>query len=440
MIAPYSKASPPDGNLKLWLAPRCAVGEGRAVMFGNKSSREPLTTLILVVLMLATVSGAHAADKYKKLYRFKKPGQPLSALTFDNEGNLYGTAIGGGSSGWGSVYELTPNSNGGWTEKDLYSFAKSSQNGSGPEGSLIFDALGNLYGTTFGGGTGCNGFGCGTVFELTPNGDGTWNEQVLYAFHGTDGEGPTAGLTFDSAGNLYGNTFFGGANGYGEVFELSPNGDGTWKEIALYAFNSRHGVGPYGNLVLDASGNVYGTTIAGGANIYGTVYELSPNAHGKWTHTILHSFQSTDGSGPQCGVVFDAAGNLYGTAWEGGAYGFGVVFRVSPGKGGTWTETVLHSFGKNTNDGQGPLAAVTLDNSGNIYGTTSAGGSLGDGTVFKLQPTGKGKWTETVLHFFKNHPGRFPGAAVVFDQQGNLYGTTEGDGQITFGSVFEITP
>lgn len=308
----------------------------------------------------------------------------------------------------------------------------------GQAGSLIFDRSGNLYGTTFTGGTD----GAGIVFELVPQPDGTWTEGVLHSFTGSDGGAPTAALIFDNSGNLYGTASEGGGtHADGVVFELSPQGNGTWMLDVLHVFlaNGSDGFSPGGELLFDSAGNLYGTTSSGGAYDEGTVFELTPNGK-KWTETILHSFKQDgiDGRGPNSALITDSAGNLYGTTVYGGVDDQGVVFQLQPGGGGSWNEVVLHSF--KLRDGMQPYAGLILDRAGNLYGTTWRGGGGGKGTVFKLKPTGTGRWTETVLHSFRNHPGSYPRGGVIRDAHGNVYGASHGDNKKTFGSVFKITP
>src|ERR1019366_934096 len=211
--------------------------------------------------------------------------------------------------------------------KVLYSFIHNGTDGGFPQAGLIFDAAGNLYGTTSEGGTSssCSG-GCGTVFELTPTAGGGWTEKVLHNFNsnGTDGANPYAGLIFDAAGNLYGTTTVGGTYYYGTVFELTPTAGGGWTEKVLHSFNynGTDGNNPQASLTIDAAGNLYGTTSGGGTygNYKGTVFELTPAAGGDWTETVLHNFVGPDGAAPLAGLIFDAAGNLYGTTSGGGTY------------------------------------------------------------------------------------------------------------------------
>jgi uncharacterized repeat protein (TIGR03803 family) len=273
----------------------------------------------------------------KLLYRFA--GQPdggvaTTTLIFDHNGNLYGTSDHGGTSNDGAVFELSPSGGGNYTETILYSFLGGTD-GSHPLDGLISDSAGNLYGTTVYGGstTACSGNGCGTVFELSPNGSG-WTEKILYPFQGTsDGENPDSGVVMDTAGNLYGNTFQGGANGGGTVWELSPNGS-SWTLTTIYTVPTAHGEA-VGRVTRDSSGNLYQLLQAGGAFNDGQVFELSPS-NGSWIYTDLYDFTGgTDGSEPLGSVVLDSSGNMYGTAWGGGAhpcgggYGCGVVWELT---------------------------------------------------------------------------------------------------------------
>ena len=272
------------------------------------------------------------------------------------------------------------------------------------------------------------------MFELTPAGGGTWTEKVLYSFgNGTDGTDPAAGLIFDAAGNLYGTTQTGGTHSGGMVFELTPAAGGTWTEKVLYNFGGTDGDQPAAGLVFDAAGNLYGTTYVGGTSDKGTVFELTPAGGGTWTEKVLYNFNGTSGAIPQAGLIFDAAGNLYSTTFAGGTYNLGTLFELTPAGGGTWTEQVLHSFGNGT-DGSGPWAGLIFDAAGNLYGTTRYGGSYGGGTVFRLNAQG-----ETLLYSFSGADGKNPIAGLALDAAGNLYGTTYLGGASSQGTAFEIT-
>jgi uncharacterized repeat protein (TIGR03803 family) len=364
-------------------------------------------------------------------------------LILDGAGNLYGATEYGGAHGCGTVFELSPSEGGGWTETVLHSFNNNGTDGWYPLTGLIFDAAGNLYGTTL------YGQGYGAVFELSPSEGGGWTEKVLYNFTGAYNGRYANGLTFDSAGNLYGTTSGGGLycslyGGCGTVFELSPTGGGSVTERVLHSFGSgTDGSTPSAPLIFDAAGNLYGTTNAGGAaGGEGTVFELSPTGGGNWTETVLYSFGPLpDGAEPWTGALtFDSAGNLYGTTAAGGTNRDGTVFELSPTAGGGWTEQVLHDFGNGT-DGFEPFGGLIIDAAGNLYGTTTQGGLEGEGTVFELAPSGGG-WTETLLYSFVNNgtDGTYPLAGLTFDSAGNLYGTTGLSGTNGYGTAFELTP
>jgi uncharacterized repeat protein (TIGR03803 family) len=441
-----------------------------------RSKKLSLGLNVVLAIFAATVlvAGVRASAQTEKvLFRLPAPpggssfGGPFAGLIFDASGNLYGTTWADGTHREGSVFEVTPKVGGGWTGKTLHNFVNNGD-GTSPTSTLIMDSAGSLYGTTNRGGTGlnCSGSGnCGTVFKLTQQPGGGWAERILHEFtnNGTDGYSPFAGLIFDTAGNLYGTTNLGGTSGFGgTVFELTPTAGGNWTERVLYNFcsqsNCADGGGPYASLIFDAAGNLYGTTGSGGAFGGGTVFELAPTG-GVWTESVLHSFtrQGPGGSLPNASLVFDAAGNLYGTTVFGGAgncktageTGCGVVFELKTKTGG-WTEKVLHAFNNNASDGHNPYASLIFGASGNLYGTTGFGGTgtcavagqIGCGTVFKLTPTADGIWTERILHRFNNNgaDGYQPEGSLIFDASGNLYGTTVGSGTNNAGTVFEITP
>src|SRR5580692_4105775 len=338
---------------------------------------------------LALPSPASAASSEQVLYSFCSTSgcgdgeQPTAGMIFDKLGNLYGTTTKGGFYGQGTVFELIPN-NGTWTEKVLHSFNANGKDGYFPAAALIFDAAGNLYGTTVHGGSSSNCYdGCGTVFELTPGANGKWTEKILHEFKGADGDLPDSSLILDAAGNLYGTTFGGGATDYGLVFELTLS-NGKWTENVPHEFNGTSGSVPRAGVILDGSGNLYGTTDSGGTHISGTVFQLIPN-NGKWTAKVLHNFGSgSDGSFPSADLVRDHAANLYGTTASGGTYVSGTLFELIPNNG-QWTESVLHSFGNGT-DGAFPSSRVILDSAGNLYGTTESGGAHGGGAVFEVTP------------------------------------------------------
>lgn len=433
---------------------------------------------------------------------------PMGGLVFDHAGNLYGTAANGGAATpYGTVFELSPGSNRAWTFKTIHTFGKY-VDGHTPEGSLTIDSSGNLYGTTRNGGA----RGSGTVFEVSPTATG-WSESVLYSFEYQAGDGinPVSGVILDGKGNLYGTTPYGPRNAGGTVFELSPAGS-AWAETILYKFTGPDGNNP-STLVFDKAGNLYGAALEGGAhgndgcifelvaangwaptvlysfaggadgnllvggltsdqagNLYGTtyfggtgvcstngcgtVYELSPSSSG-WTKTILHNFAGgSDGSNPATQVFVDAAGNVYGTTsgilpidFPGLPSG-GTAFRLTPGSAGTWTESVLSFSGT---DGYSARAGLISDSNGNLYGTTTYGGVYGLGAVYEIKLNTNGNRTEKLLYSFAGVPdGQYPFGKLVFDQAGNLYGTTNSGGASTncngydppygCGAVYRLSP
>jgi uncharacterized repeat protein (TIGR03803 family) len=320
------------------------------------------------------------------------------------------------------------------TESVLYSFG-GTLDGGDPEGALTQDAAGALYGTTQVGGSA----GHGIVFQLVPpaSGKGAWKETILHDFtDGNDGGNPFSTLVFDSEGALYGTTASGGQNGAGVVFKLTPpkDGKGAWKETILHAFGASESDGfyPFGNLVFDKSGNLYGAADAGGPYGGGAVFELNPpkSANGKWTYALAYSFGAAgDGSYPFSGVYYDStSGDLFGTTAAGGKYSSGTVFRLSPKKS-SWNEAILYNF-TGVNDGATPSGQVVLDSSGAFYGTTLIGGTAGAGTVYQLSPNTKLPWKYHLLHAFTGGvDGQFPVGGLAIGVSGNLYGTTYGGGK-----------
>ncbi|MGC2109399.1 MAG: choice-of-anchor tandem repeat GloVer-containing protein [Candidatus Korobacteraceae bacterium] len=397
-----------------------------------------------VTLLVTSAWGGTESVPYSFNPRGRDGAFPQASLIGDAHGNFYGATSEGGSDNVGTVFALTPNGSGGWTEKVLHNFANNGTDGTFPYAGLIFDAAGNLYGTTSEGGD----YNEGTVFKMMPNGSGGWTEKKLHNFgiNGTDGMYPYAGLIFDKNGILYGTTYYGGDSGLGTVFEMTPNGSGGWTEKKLHNFNPYNGDGyePYAGLIFDAAGNLYGTTGYGGDYNEGTVFEMAPNGSGGWTEKKLHNFNNdgTDGTQPYAGLILDGGGNLYGTTYTGGDYGVGTVFEVSPDGSGGWTEKKLHNFGLYGTDGTSPNASLIFDAAGNLYGTTYLGGIHGWGTVFEMMPKQGGGWTELVLHSFNlaGTAAANPLASLLIDTAGNLYGTTLNGGLHSVGTVFEMKP
>jgi len=416
------------------------------------------SALLLYMLAISTMTGslagsAWARPKYKILHAFTggdDGGGLFGSLLMDGAGNLYGTTRGGGTHIYGTVFELSPSPHGRWKETVLYNFctiqSERSVCGDGalPDGGLVFDRAGNLYGTTSTGGP----FNNGEIFELMP-GAGGWDLSAL-------SDKASLGLVLDRAGNLYG---FGGPGYYngGDVFELSPSPNG-WTETVLYSFDLQNGDGftPESALIFDPRGNLYGTTKDGGNWGFGTAFKLRPGPSSTldlWQEQILHSFPAFQGDGqyPYAGFVLDQQGNLYGATADGGAAnetctaGCGTIFELTPQRHGGWKETILHEFPYLWN-GAAPLGTLMFDKAGNMYGTTVSGGKGQDictggcGVVFKMTPGSDGKWKYTVLHRFDGSDGAGPWAALSVDDKGNVYGTTQYGGSGYYGVVFEITP
>ncbi len=425
-----------------------------------------LRSLALLPLTLAAASAA--AQGVTVISDFGKTptdGTLLeSPLVFDKAGNLYGvTALGGlpDQRGRGTVFELTKKPDGVWARKVLHTFGRG-VHGNTPVGALILDADGNLYGATeFGGLYNDNG----TVFKLSPRGDGSWKETILHDFTGyPDGNYPLGDLIFDTAGNLYGTTLFGGAYGGGShfggtVFKLTPEEGGLiWRETVIHSFTDSEGPPVYG-LTMDRASNLYGTTDYFIPQVNsGVVFELSPALDGSWNYTTLHTFPgegnnpSGDGAGAESGVILDADGNLYGTTAFGGAHNYGAVFEVPAGQGPNGPDNILYSFHSEDSGGRYPYAGLVFDPSGNLYGTTGYGGPYDDGKLFELSPNGDGTWSVKDLHNFGSFAyngfpaidGINPDTSMIVGPDGNLYGATAyggyhpGDPNSQGGTVFEL--
>ena len=408
----------------------------------------------LVCLALALAPSAQAQKKFKVLYSFG--GQPdgwiPTSMSLETKGALYGATAQGGSEsctyfgqeyGCGMVFKVSSTGK----ESVLYNFTGYAySDGENPTTGLIQDVSGNIYGTTWYGGTGsCSDdgldAGCGTVFKI----DRTGKETVLYSFTDQpDGASPSSGVIIDSKGNLYGTTLYGGTYGYGTVFKLDTSG----QETVLYSFagGTADGGEPYAGLYRDKAGNLYGTTILGGTYFFGTVFKVDATGH----ETVLYSFSNgQDGGAPASNLIRDAKGNFYSTTQQGGdsscnhGNGCGTVFKITP----NGTLRTLHAFtgGK---DGAVPYhVTLILDNVGNIYGSTAYGGNsscsrqMGCGTVFKLTKAGK----DVILHRFTGGAdGAYPVAGVGRDAKGNVYGTASGGGNTKCdggcGTVWKLTP
>jgi uncharacterized repeat protein (TIGR03803 family) len=402
-------------------------------------------------ILVVTMASLAQAQTYTKLYQFSGTSDgdsPNGPLFNDRAGNLYSSTYAAGNlncnapRGCGTLFKL------GTTGKLKVLHTFSGSDGEGPLGGLVADSQGNGYGTASGGGNlSCQGNppGCGVVYKIDRNG----SLAVLYSFTGPDGDSPLGWLLRDATGNLYGATVTGGTGNEGVVFEVDPSGH----ETVLYSFTGGPGGAyPSSSLIEDSAGNLYGTTSSGGDFGYGNVFELTPSSNG-WTETVLYSFAGgpSDGNAPSTNLVRDAEGNLYGTTIWGGSsnanyclLGCGTLFKLAPINGG-WSETVLYSF-TGGSDGAFPHGLVQ-DPTGALYGTTTGGGSGTDccGVVFKLGTTGK----MTTLHTFTGTDGANPSAILLLDlATKTIYGTTEDGGDLSCktlsgagcGVVFKITP
>jgi uncharacterized repeat protein (TIGR03803 family) len=400
--------------------------------------------LLSATLTLAVC--AQATDSGKTLHQFQIDNggtsvggyYPEGALIADSFGNLYGAASRGGLyPPEGTIFEMSPNGSGGWTYNVIYNCSDTGYCGQ-PIGSLVMDSSGNLYGSD-------GGFE--QIYELSP-GSGGWTAWLVYRFNGTyDGDSPGP-VILDAQGNLYGANSDGG-NGYGFIFELSPSSGGGWTLTHLHDFAGTDGSQPFWGLILDSAGNLYGTTPAGGTSTEctggcGVVFELTNN-NGTWTETVLHNFENKEGSAPEAPLLMDSKGNLYGTASTGGPFNYGTAFKMTP-KNGTWVLNGIHSFTCENGDGATPDTALIEDAEGNLYGNTGSGGSNncvdgqpnGYGAVYELSSQG-GHWRETILTDFNGGSDGIGGQPLLLGSGNNLYAVaTEND--LGGGIVYELSP
>jgi uncharacterized repeat protein (TIGR03803 family) len=397
---------------------------------------------ILALFAAIALSSTASAATTKVIYSFAgdEDGEYADTdLAIDGAGNLYGTTVLGGAFGGGTVFQLSP-TNKGWVHTVLYSFTGGADGGE-PYKGVTLDGQGNLYGTAVTGGSGsCEG-GCGVAYKLTNSG-GTWTQTVIHAFTGgNDGSGPGARLTIDQRGNLYGMAPTAGAYGFGTIYQIHQDGTGNWLLKVIHSFTggADGATGSAGQMLI-RGGHLYGAATAGGIYGNGAAFELTPIASGGWTFKTIYSFKGQPDAGfPYGGLLFDASGNLYGTTYYDGAYDFGAVYELFPQPTGEWKERVLYSF-KGGSDGQNSIGNLAFDAVGNLYGTTSEGG-LGSGVIFQLTPVTSARWSETVTHRFQGPPdGAFAYNGMVADGSGNFYGATVHGGADDEGAIYQFTP
>ena len=410
-------------------------------MISMKSSGQMsrLTCSLISVLVSSAMAGSTAASaQTMTTLTSLTDGQfPWGSLVVDANGNLFGTTELGGASGYGTVFEIA-NSGGVYASTPTTLVSFDNTYGAFPLAGLIVDANGNLFGTAQSGGA----YGYGTVFEIVKTSSGyASTPTTLVNFDNTNGAVPEAGLIADANGNLFATTAVGGEYGGGTVFEIVKTSSGyASTPTTLVSFNGSDGEVPQAGLIADANGNLFGTTDVGGAYGSGTVFEIAKTSNGYAnTPTTLVNFDNTNGAVPEGGLIADANGNLFGTTAVGGAYGDGTVFEiVKTSSGYASTPTTLVNF-DNTN-GAIPEAGLIADAKGALFGTTAVGGAYGVGTVFEIANSG-GVYasTPTTLFSFNGSDGSYPSTGLIGDANGNLFGTTSQGGSDNTGTVFEIT-
>jgi len=427
----------------------------------RQSGRGIFTLALVAVVLLGGVTRVWG-QAYRVIYEFGHSYSdgwfPVGVPAVAKNGDLYGVTNGGGTTIYGTVFKLTaPRTRGGtWRKTVLYDFPGGKRGG---PVLVVIGPDGNLYGVD----------SAQSVFELKAptSRDGAWKYVLLYALNGTSDGADVQGLTFGADGNLYGAAGLGGDlgcghGGCGTVFELKRPAQqgGKWRFRVLYTFDGSGGNGaePFAGVTFDQKGNLYGTTNYGGTFGYGVAYRLTPPAEKgqSWTETVLYSFDRSNniGSSPQGPVIFDSAGNLYGTTALGGdlncqaGFGCGVIFELSPRAetGGAWNYAALRAF-QGGDDGIDPTGYIVFDSAGNLYGTTQSGGQTNGGTVYRLSRAASGgpAWMESVLHRFtgSNGDGAVPNG-LTWGKWGNLYGVTGEGGtgcqRLGCGTVFEVRP
>ncbi len=401
-----------------------------------------------MIIFVVTVLLSHgaSASSTKLLYGFAGSSDGEYAdtdLAVDGSSNIYGTTVQGGTFGTGTVFQVSLSGTN-WVHTVLYNFTGGADGGQ-PYKGVTLDSQGNLYGTAVVGGSGgkCPESGCGVVYKLTRSG-GNWIQNVIYDFTGgNDGYGPGSGLTFDTSGNLYGMTPVGGSYGQGVIFQLHPLPSDSWEFNLIHTFTGGNdgGTGSAGRLILDAAGSLYGVATVGGAHGKGTAFKLALTSGGSWNFQTIYAFKGQPDAGfPYGGLAFDAKGNLYGTTYYDGANNLGSIYQLIP-LNGAWSEKVLYSF-KGGADGSSSISNVVFDAAGNLYGTTSEGGAACScGTIFKLTHGVNGNWHESVARRFQGTPDAgFAYNGMVSDSAGSFYGATVHGGSSNDGTIYKFVP
>ncbi len=409
------------------------AGPERPPTLEHAMKLKTLACLSLITLV-ASIGPAAQAQTFSTIYAFSGNSGiwPQAGVTL-RAGVLYGTTVDTEfSTGTGTVYQLSRvGSN--WTHTVISFFSGIPYGGEGPYARVVFGPDNHLYGTTLNAGPHIDG----NVFALTPQvsicrtANCFWTETVLHQFAGSpDGQAPSGDLIWDSTGNIYGTTMWGGASGLGTIFQITKSGN-NWTETPIYSFTGPDGSGPIGGVIFDSNGNLFGTTAEGGLYGFGTIFELTYSIDSGWTETVLYNFQNlSDGEFPVAGLTPDGSGNLYGSASDGGTGGGGTVFELSPA-GDTWTFTLLYSFTGQQGRYSGPRANLTFDTSGNLYGTTLFDGANSLGNIFKLANSQNGWVYASLYDFTGGADGASPVSNVTIDTDGTLYGTAGAGGDLT---------
>ncbi len=409
---------------------------------------------MFVVCCAGLVAGVASAQTFEVLHSFGASGDgqvPSGGLAVDQAGNLYGPTYLGGTGGGefcvpygcGTVFQLVRQADGSWEENILHSFV-GGDDGGFPTEPVVLDRRDIVYGPVGCATTDCGTQPGGTIYALTPSQQGTWAKSTIVTFDGSNGDANTGcWLTVASVGHIFGVCQDGGLQNLGLAFMLAHSSALNWYELPLHSFlGSLEGdtEKPDSPTVLDSTGKLYGTTSVGSSDGPGAVFEMKPNQGSSgWRESVLYNFTGGSDGGAPGGVVFGPDGNLYGAAHTGGVSGRGLIFKLTRNADRTWSYSTIYSF-MNQVDGYQPYGTVIFDRAGNLYGVASGGAGCSCGVIYKLAPSG-GQWTESVLYNFTNgSDGENPVSPLVLDAAGNLYGVTADGGLNGGGVAFEVTP